>query len=500
MYQLYRDRPIIILCIICVNIVLSLWCINADPIINNDGVTYLAVAQKLADGVWSQAFTYYNWPFYSILIATVSKGLTIDVSIAAYVLNTTFATLLSLAFVCIARDLSNNNRAIIIIATLVILFFPSINKYRSFIIRDFGYLACYLWSLYFLLRFSKSLTKNHLLGWLVCTILSCLFRFEGIIFLLIVPYFLLLYAAKRIPNKRALLTFLSIIIAFIVAFIIIWYLNDKYTGLIKGANDSGQDVNGLGDLFFATMNDKLNSESLTITSYLWLFLSNLGDVIYQLLRRLSIINSVLAIYAYKNRLALKKLLLKRIWLIYVAINLIILTSFSFYNHFIVSRYTLATSLTLLIIVPFALHQLLLWAKKSNNIPKKAFAALIFLLLSLESIDKLNIENKKYQIKDAGDWLSEHVKNGETIYSNNKLIIYYAGQSPDTNLNDLYNLDMLKENIEIEKIQLYNYVAYSTVSSYEIDRMIADKLYIGYGEIMTIIPGYGEQSIYIYQRR
>ncbi len=123
MYQLYRDRPIIILCIICVNILLSLWCIYADPIINNDAVTYLAIAQKLVDGQWNQTFTHYSWPFYSIFIAATAKLLSIEVITAAYLLNTSFAALLSLAFVCIARDLSANNRAIIIIATLVILFF-----------------------------------------------------------------------------------------------------------------------------------------------------------------------------------------------------------------------------------------------------------------------------------------------------------------------------------------------------------------------------------------
>ena len=497
MYQLYRDRPIIILCIICVNILLSLWCINADPIINNDAVTYLAIAQKLVDGVWNQAFTYYSWPFFSFFIAALAKILSIEVLTAAYILNTVFAILISLAFVCIVRDLSNNNRAIII-ATLLILFFPSINKYRSFIIRDFGYLACYLWSIYFIVRFSTSLNKNYFIGWFICTALSCLFRFEGIIFLLIVPYFLIIYAAKRIPNKRAILVFLAIAIAIAFISITAWYLNDKYLGLIKNAKDSGHDVEGLKDLFFATVNTNLNGESLTISSYLWLLLNNLGDVVYQLLRRMSVINFGLVIYAYHKRLALKKLLLKRIWLIYIALNIIILTSFSFYNHFVVSRYTLATSLTLLIIVPFAIYHLLIWAKKPIKYAKFVVAFIIILLV-IEAIDKLNIENKKFHIKEAGEWLSQQVKQDETIYSNNKLIIYYADQGADTNLNDLYSLDMLVENINMDKIQHYKYVAYSTVSSYQIDNMMAERLY-DYGEIMTIIPGYGEQSIFIYQRR
>ena len=153
MYQLYKERPLIILCIIFANIILSIWCISADPIINNDAVTYLTIAQKLVNGHWDETFTHYSWPFYSIFIAFTAKLLSVEVTTAAYALNTLFATLLSLAFVAIVKDLSTNNTAIIIIATVIILFFPSINKYRSFIIRDFGYLACYLWSLYFIVRF-----------------------------------------------------------------------------------------------------------------------------------------------------------------------------------------------------------------------------------------------------------------------------------------------------------------------------------------------------------
>lgn len=499
MYQLYKDRPLIILCIICANIVLSLWCINSDPIINNDAVTYLAIAQKLVDGYWNETFTYYSWPFYSILIAATANLFSLEVITAAYVANTLFAALISLAFVSIVRELSNNNRAIILIATLIIIFFPSINKYRSFIIRDFGYLACYLWSLYFLVRYSSNLNKTHLAGWLACALLSCLFRFEGIIFLLAIPYFLLLLAAKRIPNKRIVLISLSIVIAIIFMALAFWYLNDKYTALISIAKVTGEDVNGLRDLFFANINQNSDGESMSAMSYIWLFFGNVGDVFYQLLRRMSIIYFLLAGYAYVNRLSLKNLLLKRIWIIYVLINLLILISFSFYNHFIVSRYTLATSLTLLLIVPFAINTLILKAKNSNNLVK-AMTLFVGFLLAVEAIDKLNIENKKAYIKTSGAWISRHVAQDATIYSNNKLVIYYADRGPDSNLNDLYGFNMLIRNLDYKKLQNYDFVAYSTISSFKLDTMVTNRLSKEYGDVVKKIYGYGEQAIFIYQRR
>ena len=499
MYQLYKERPLIILCIIFANIILSIWCINADPIINNDAVTYLTIAQKLVNGHWDETFTHYSWPFYSIFIAFTAKLLSVEVTTAAYALNTLFATLLSLAFVAIVKDLSANNTAIIIIATVVILFFPSINKYRSFIIRDFGYLACYLWSLYFIVRFCSTLNKQHLLGWLIFAALSCLFRFEGIVFLLIAPYFLLLFAATKIPHRRTILTVISVAILISCVGLISWYLTDKYKALMEIANTNGQDVKSLKDLFFVNIAQNFDDEVLTFADYVSIFISNTGDVFYQILRRMSVIYFLFAIYAYFAKIGINDTLLKKIWVTYILTNLLILISFSFYNHFLVSRYTLATSLTLLLIAPFAINALILKAKKSNNIIK-AFTAFIILLLSIEAIDKLNIENKKAYIESSGQWLSENIKPNSKIYTNDKLVAYYAAPREDSNLNDSYSYDTLIRYLDYKKIHLYDYVAYSTISSAVLDTIASERLLKEYGEVIKTIDGYNQKVVLIYQRR
>ena len=83
MYQLYRDRPWFVFCIVVASIVLSAWCIYADPVINNDGVTYLAIADLFIKGNWLEAFDAYSWPFYSLFIAITAKLLFVDVGTAA---------------------------------------------------------------------------------------------------------------------------------------------------------------------------------------------------------------------------------------------------------------------------------------------------------------------------------------------------------------------------------------------------------------------------------
>ena len=499
MPQLFRSQPTIIFCIVMMNIILSLWCIYADPIINNDAVTYLAVAQKLVDGQWAETFKYYSWPFYSILIAVTAKSFFIEVTNAAYLLNTFFGILISLAFVSIVKDLSKGNTAIVLISLVIILFFPSINKYRSFIIRDFGYLACYLWSFYFIVRFCSTQNKKYLFHWFICAALSCLFRFEGIIFLFIVPYFLFLFTATKFPNRRKIIFSLSVAILILFAAIGFWYLNNKYDAVISIANVMGDEVSGLLDLFFSNINQNFEGEKLTFFTYVKIFASNTFDVFYQLLRRMSIIYFFLAIYAYLVKLSLQDPLLKRMWLIYIATNLIILISFSFYNHFLVSRYTLATSLTLLLITPFAIQNLI---NKSLNArgPIKAATLLVGLLLIIEAIDKLNIENKKEYIRTSGDWLSQNTLDNVKLYSNNRLIIHYADKGPDSNLDDMYSYNMLIRNLDFMKLQDYEYVVYATISSFKLDTLAQQRLSEEYGDLIKEIDGHAEQTVSVYRRK
>jgi len=402
MYQLYRDSPMLVICMVLANIALSLWCINIDPVINNDGITYLAISQMMLDGNWSQAFEYYSWPYYSVFIAITAKVLFLDIETAAYVINTLFVTSLTLAFVCVVGELSNNNRRIIVIAIIVILFFPSITKYRSFIIRDFGYLSCYLWSLYFIFRFCNTLNKSHLIGWLLFAALSCLFRFA--------------------------LASISLIV---------WYVNDKYASLIEVARESGKDIHNIVDLFLDNIETRLGSQKHTAANYAGVITTNILDVIYELVRRMAIFYFLFACYAYYKNIGIESRLTKRIWLVYVLINFLVLVGFSLYNNFLVSRYTMATALTLLILAPFVIDRLLRAFSDSSSLKRTASIVAIG-LLSLASLEGLDVRTKKNHIKKAGLWIANELPGDAKVYSNDRLIAYYAKPDVKANLQEAYS--------------------------------------------------------------
>jgi len=274
MYQLFRDRPKFILAIILANIVLSAWSVMLDSVVNNDGITYLTMAQLYLQGDWQTANNYYSWPFYPLLIAGLAKILGLDVTLAAHVLNALFATSMTLAFVAIVDQLSNNNRRIVLIATLIILLFPSITKYRAYIIRDFAYLSFYLWSLYFLFRFCSTLNKKHLVGWLAATALGCLFRFEGIILMLVAPYFLFVFSTGHIRHRRKVLAALSVSIIVASVAVIYWYMQDKYLASLQLAQLAGRDVNNVLELLLSNILQQTERTSGGFMAYISPMVSN----------------------------------------------------------------------------------------------------------------------------------------------------------------------------------------------------------------------------------
>lgn len=442
--------------LIFANILLSWWCYHLDPVINFDGVIYITVADLFMQGRFSAATEYYSWPFYSLFLAGTAQLFMVSAETGALIFNTLMVTSLTLAFVCIIAQLSDNNQRIVLIAALVIVLFPSISKYRSFVIRDFGYLACYLWSLYFLLRYCKTFDKIHLASWLALAGLSCLFRFEGIIFVLIAPYFLFIFSATAISHRRTIIAVLSVLIGITSVALVLWYVNDKYMDSVQLAKQAGKDVSGLMDLFIDNIQERIGNQPLGFLSIGQLVGSTMSDVAVAIVRRLAVFYLLFVLYAYVRDLVFNDQLQRRIWLIFVSVNVFLLLAFSVSNNFLVSRYAMATVLTLLILAPFAIDHVFSQRGEISAFKRTAFV-FIAAILALISIEGLDVRTDKHHIKAAGQWLAENVSGEERIYSNNKLGIYYARRDPTITLDHLYSLEILELFMQTNEVRTYDYI-------------------------------------------
>jgi len=503
MLDLLKTRPLLFLAVIVGNILLSTWCLSQDPVINNDGVTYIAIARLIVDGRWHQALDYYSWPYYPLLLASVSKLLLIDLELVAHGLNVFFIIVLSFGFICIVSELAKqnlyedkNHQRIVLIAALIIVLFPSITKYRSFIIRDFAYLSCYIWSLYFIFKYCFSGQLKHFFGWLVLAIFGCLFRFESIAFVLMAPFF---FFRVSKPNTQIRRPFLMLLVGLFVAVCVAlfwWYANDKYAATIAYAQNSGENIDNLWDLFFANAVTE-NEQPYTFGIFFQQSISNLGTVAYELTRRMAVLYLIFAIAAYLKNLALGKGAQKQIWLCYVFINVLILLGFSFFNNFLVSRYTLVTAITLLLLSPFAIHRFTEYLIAPNSLVKRTSLVFFILVLVGISLEKLNIETDKLPRKEAGLWLSQNAAPDAKIFSTDKIINYYAGRNIEDTERTLQTYQSLKDAFFRKQIKSEDYIAFVTDFSIENQQIMWQTITYHFGLPIKQIKIDDQNSVLIY---
>lgn len=506
MLDLFKTRPLLVFAVIVGNILMSAWCLSQDPVINNDGVTYIAIAQLIVDGDWQQAINYYSWPYYPLLLATVSKLLLIDLELTAHALNFFFVAALSLGFICIvaefseqsgykAKNLGQHNR-IVLIAALVIVLFPSLTKYRSFIIRDFAYLSCYLWSLYFIFKYCVSGRLKHLFSWLALAVLGCLLRFESIAFVLLAPYFFFLISKPDNQIRRPTLMILISLLVTVGIALFWWYANDKYSATIAHAQSQGEDMANLWDLFFANTRSE-NNQQLTFAIFIQQALKNLGNLAYELTRRMAVLYLIFAIITYTKNLALKIGAQKKVWLIYIGVNLLILLGFSFFNNFLVSRYTLATALTLLILSPFAINLLYEQLVSTGSTAKKVLLMFIVIVLVGISLERLNIQTDKLALKEAGVWLAENATPDARIFSTDKVINYYAGRNIDDTEYTLHNYKNLVASFVRKQIKSEDYIAFAGDLSIDKQQAMWQTFTYHFGLPIQQIKINDQHSVFIY---
>ena len=482
MIQLIRQRPLLVLFIVASNILLTLWCLLLDPVINFDGIRHISVADLFLLGSFDDGLGHSRWPFYSAFIAVIAKLTTLSTETSAHAFNVAMVVSLCLAFVSIVSFLSNQNKRTVLIAALVILFLPSISKYRSVVTGDFGYLSCYLWSLYFLLRYSATPNRNLLVGAMVFAVLSSLFHIEGIIFVLIAFY--LLFSASSNKELRTFIKGLSIVLVLSCLGLVYWYVRGKYLASMAFANEAGVEINGFSEFVVAQLQQRLGEDPVNITNVVKLAFTSLGAVLEEILRAMAVVYFLFAVFAYVKKFGLEEQKQRRIWWTYLTTGLILLIGVSLIEPTLTSRYALAVMVTILLLAPFALDRLIVMSKEN-----KVGLIIGVHLLALVSLFGLDVSTNERYIKNAGQWVAMYTEPEKTVYSNNNKAIYYTSRGAEENLREGYSWEVLKEFVSSQRVRHFDYLIYvgnHNVKKEDVMRQtltfhFKEPLYIGKGE-------------------
>ena len=429
LYQI--DRWLIVVAVI-VSLALSLWGNIVDDIVNNDGIEYIKSAQAILQGDWLLAIQTYKWPFYSSIMAFISAASGLSLENSAYLFNAICYAWLVLAFIALVHVLGGN-RTTLWFAVLVILAFPTLNKFRPYLIRDPAFYALFLSGCYAFFVYIKYGQLKYNLIAIICFTLGALFRVEGAIYLFVTQAYLLnQHLFVRVNRTVGILVVFALLLVIIV--LISWWQFSPKNDLtyLSIFSSPVQFMETAWIQVFDQISRRLHAiDTKVLVGYsrgysaIVLVWSAMTIVFSELIHSLYYLYFVLWFVAWRKKLLFPVTALYRPWRYIIVIALFILLSFVGVKWFLSERYPLTVSLLLLLATPFLLAH---WYEKVTfkGTHKRVFYGVMALVI-LSGIKSVDLQTNKLYLKQAGYWMAENIPSGKTVYSNNRILTYYFGR-------------------------------------------------------------------------
>lgn len=458
---------------ILINLIIACGILLYQQPFNVDGIIYLNAASAfIKDGI-KAAISVYPWPFYSVLIGSLSYLTHLPLEISALLINGLLTTVLVSSFILLIKELGGGTNEQYF-ALLIILVYPYLNHDRSNILRDFGYYAFLLNSLLLFLRYLKKPNLPLGLAWNLIAIIAALFRIEGVIVLALVP--LAIFFDKEWLFKQKIIHYLKIntlnigIISVIALFFLInkkqpnvqlGRLEELHIYLKRGLEILTITYGGkitLLQKYILPVFSKENAISFLvgglISIFLNVFLTTLGFVnvifLVDALRRKQLLSN------YKNQVGLYT---------YIIVTSLILLIFLGYEFFLASRYIAPLCLLLMLFIPFGLSKLF---KEKNTPGNKAgkkhifFPTLCIFLLLFNLVSSFSFFGvSKTYIIESGHWLQKNTPVNSLLYTNDAQLFYYSHRNGMHYPDDFANTNDWLESLKKANIKNYSYVALKT---------------------------------------
>ena len=165
--------------------------------INDDSVLYFEVARLFAVGEYQTGLSHYNWALYPALIAALHLITGYSLQLSAQLLNVVFFATTTYSFLALIQTAGGDKRTLLCGAALLFSTTYIVGDVLPMLLRDEGFWAFYLASIYFFIQYYRHQTLSAALLWQVCAIIAILFRVEAFTFFAVLPLIFL------VTQKRA---------------------------------------------------------------------------------------------------------------------------------------------------------------------------------------------------------------------------------------------------------------------------------------------------------
>lgn len=409
-------------CITVGSLIIAVWTGYIDPVINPDGVIYVLTANTFLSGNFQDGFVYYKWPLYPLTIAAISKIIHLPAEYSALLFNAVMRAVGGMAFIKLSEKLGAD-RVQLWLAGFVYLFFPGLNEAQSMIIRDFAYLACFLWMVVFFVQYCTRPNSRDLAAFVIMGLLATAYRIEGMIYLGVILIWILIFSqhASRWLNRK-LAGIATLIILSVLAYGALYWM---YGGKVS--------------VFWQALQTVLQS-ILEKESPFTMALTTIVKAVFNFAEVLTVGYALILIAGWFVRPWMdgqspghKQVF--QAWKIVVFINLFVLILFTLVFFGVLKfsftdRYPLSLALMIMLFVPFAITALCRTAQGKTDWKTRIACIATGFVLLINSVEGLDRFTSKHHLRDAGTWVRQQ-SGGDyrksRIYSNDRIVDYYAGQ-------------------------------------------------------------------------
>jgi len=429
-FECFLKNNFIFLFVIALSFFFSFVTLYHYPIFNPDGELYLKAADAFLKSGIHASMKIYPWPLYSVLIGILSKITALSLLNSAYLINFIFSALIAVVFLLIVQALGANKR-ILWLAVLVFFVFHAFNSYRADIIRGHGYWFFFLLSFLFLTKFSQSKSWTTAILWSISIILATLFRIEGGVYFVLVPFVVLFFDYRW---KEKCFAYLKLNVLLIIALCLILFVG--YSHLISH-------LGRIHELLFQFHQGVLVTWQLLVKhnsllkqdvlgtlgqddSSVFLFFGMLGTYLYNVIISLSFACFLILIYGTVKKQIKFPTNIRWIFLSYILISIVITVAFYIQYFFVSQRYIFPLLLVLLLWVPFGLnilYQDFKCRKSWCSVEGILFYFVCLLMTAMLVSSIFPFGHSKRYIYQAGIWIKNNTEKSAVVCTNYSRLHY-----------------------------------------------------------------------------
>ncbi|MCG3168514.1 MAG: hypothetical protein CALGDGBN_00011 [Pseudomonadales bacterium] len=421
------DRRHFNVLLVLASVALSVVAILRDPIINDDGVFYLMLAREAATNGIAASFALFDRPLYPILIALLHQASGLPLLAGARLLDAALLALLVVNFTRFAVLLCGERSLAPWIALLVLLF-PQLNEYRSFLVRDFGFWALLFGALVPLLRYQATQRWQHGLAWAALGAGAAAFRPEALLYLLLLPLACLRGETKALRAMSAARLYACIGVLVLPPVLVLARFD-----LLQAP------VDAIAGTLHASLRELREGFAAASSSYA----ANVLDARAQDFAPVSLAAGLLAVLALKSLAVLGPLycivlgwgivsgraalpaVARGTWRALLAIALLIVGCFVLGRQFVTGRYVMMPCLLALVPAALALRSLSVAARQTGR--ERTFLLVAGIAIVLLLVDGfVSFGPQRDARPQAIAWMRANLPAGARVFGNDRVLDHYSG--------------------------------------------------------------------------